>query len=147
MVGQVSRVCITVLWHNYGLGQGATLFTAVQSMLLLDEVQQLESAHKYYNSRRVVTPVAGLVIPSVLLRACDISVCGQLKQCCVTTANFSPPRVQVKSGSDLVIYQLQWYFIICVTQSWSALVKCEIMFHSVHCHNLENEDTINFSFL
>lgn len=28
----------------------------------------------------------------------------------------------------------------------SVLVKCEIRFHSLHCHNLGNERTINLTF-
>lgn len=28
----------------------------------------------------------------------------------------------------------------------SILVKCEIMFHSLHCHNLGNEHTNKFNF-
>lgn len=38
------------------------------------------------------------------------------------------------------------HFIICMTQSMSVLVKCEIMFHSLHYHNLGNEHTINLTF-
>lgn len=33
-----------------------------------------------------------------------------------------------------------------MTQSLSVLVKCEIMFHSLHCHNLGHEHTINLTF-
>lgn len=126
----------------------------MQSMLLLvDKGQQLESAHKYCNSHWMLTYLAGLVNPSLSSRGCVILLYMDTWSSAVSPQLTSNPNCVeywnlgdkwVRSCYLIVKWQNTTTFVL--RQSISVLSNCEIKFHSVCCHNLENEDTINFSF-